>query len=182
MIERIADGLLGLFMFSSNWFSPGSDSQEIKIAAVTEFTHGYSLECVIDLDWNEQMSDLIDAGIPLRFRIKSYSDIDDSVLLVRTLECDIGNYSYMFCDSILKPQKDSIYFSKKYSQVYRAVRNYSRFRCAFSKEANQFFIEAELLPSKVSQLNRSVDMSGILGCQRFTLNLIKKKDTKGKQR
>ncbi|MGD9200083.1 MAG: hypothetical protein PVI26_00845 [Chitinispirillia bacterium] len=180
MLERIADGLLGLFMFFSNWFSPGSDSQEIKIAAVTEFARGYSLECAIDLDWNEQMSDLIDAGIPLRFKIKSYSDVGDSVILVRTLECDIGNYSYMFCDSIFQPSIDSIYISKRYSQVYRAVRKYSRWNCTFSKEANQFFIEAELLPSRVSQLNRSVDMSGILGCQRFTLNLIKKEDAKVK--
>lgn len=181
MIERIADGLLGLFMFFSNWFSTGTDSQEIKIAAVTEFSRGYNLECEINLDWNEQMSDLIDAGVPLRFKIRSYSDVGDSVILLRTLECDIGNYRYMFCDSILKPPKDSIYFSKEYAQVYRAVRNYSRWRCAFSKEANQFFIEAELLPSKVSQLNRSVDMSDILGCQRFTLNLIKKEqDKKGK--
>lgn len=174
MIERISNGLVGLFMFFSSWFSPGSDSQDIKIAAVKEISLGYSLQCIIKINWNEQMSDLIDAGIPLRFLITSYSDIGDTMQLIRTLDCDVSTYNYVFCDSIIVPKTDSIYISRKYSQIYRAIRSYSRWTCTFSQNANRFHIEAKLLPSRVSQLNRNIDMSEICGCRKYSRDFFRK--------
>jgi hypothetical protein len=176
MFERAADGLIGLFIFFSNWFSPGENSEEIKIAAASEFSRGYTIECVIKIHWNEQMSDLIDAGIPLRFMITSWSDVGDSAAFIRTLQCDISTYTYAFSDSIRTPErdKDSVYVSKEYSQVYRAVKRCCTWTCAFSKEAKKFYMLAELLPGWVSQLNRSVDMSEICGRHTYSRSLVKK--------
>ena len=175
MLERIADGLLGLFMFFSNWFSPGSDYQKIEITAATQLSQGYRLECAMKLEWNEQLSDLIDAGIPLRFQIKSSSDIGDSVTFLRTLECDLRDYTYLYKDTLLVPLRDSVFISQKYTQIYRALRHYSRWTCIFSQRATHIDIEAELLPSKVSQFNRSIDISHLFGCRKYTFNLTKTK-------
>ncbi len=168
MFDRLSEGLLGLFIFLSNWFSPANSSEEIRIAAAKEFSLGYSIECAIKLDWNEQMSDLVDAGIPLRLKITSYSDRGDSLYILRTLLCDIGDYTYTFCDSLGTPLTDSVFTSRKFSQIYRAVREYSRWQYHLSKEATQFYMEAELLPSWVSQLDRNLDMSAIVGCRKFS--------------
>jgi hypothetical protein len=68
---------------------------------------------------------------------------------------------------------DSIAVSKQFRQIYKAQRSFIRLVCYFSKNAKQFVIKAELLPSTVSQLNRMVDMSDICGCRTFQLKVSK---------
>ena len=175
MLENVADGFLGLFMFFSHWLSPGVDKGEIRIAAVKELNDRSVLECVITFEWNDRMSDLIDAGIPLRFRILSYSDRGDTTLSIRTLSCDVGDYTYSFSDSLVVPTADSVYLSKEYRQIYRAVREYQHVTRSFTSSASAFQVEAVLLPSRVSHLNRSIDMSDICGCRKFATRIIRKK-------
>ncbi|MBN1307381.1 MAG: hypothetical protein JXA18_05655 [Chitinispirillaceae bacterium] len=175
MLENIADGFLGLFMFFSHWLSPGVDRGEIRIEAFRELKTRTVLECVILFEWNERMSDLIDAGIPLRFRVLSYSDRGDSTLSVRTLFCDVGEYTYYISDSLIIPAGDSVYVSKAHRQLYRALRDYRNLRRSFTRSASYFQIEAVLLPSRVSHLNRSIDMSDICGCRRFATRVIGKR-------
>ena len=175
MLENVADGFLGLFMFFAHWLSPGDDQGEIKIAAVRELPTRSVIECVITFDWNNRMSDLIDAGIPMRFRILSYSDIGDTTLSIRTFFCDVGDYSYYFSDSLIIPPADSVFISRKYGQIYRALREYRKVQRSFTNTASSFHIEAVLLTSKVSQLNRSIDMSDICGCRKFATRIIRKK-------
>ena len=175
MLENVADGFLGLFMFFAHWLSPGVDQGEIKIAAVKELKGRAVLECVISFEWNDRMSDLIDAGIPLRFRILSYSDRGDTTLSVRTLLCDVGDYTYSISDSLIIPTNDSVYVSKEFRQIYRAAREYQRVTRSFTSSASALQIEAVLLPSRVSHLNRSIDMSDICGCRKFATRIIRKK-------
>ncbi|MBN1758010.1 MAG: hypothetical protein JW863_06825 [Chitinispirillaceae bacterium] len=174
MLENVADGFLGLFMFFSHWLSVGNDQGEIKIAAVQELKSRVVLECIISFDWNERMNDLIDAGIPLRFRIESMSDRGDTTVSLRTLVCDVGDYTYSFSDSIIKPPGDSVYHSREFRQVYRALRDYRQVSRSFSAGAGVFQIEAVLLPSSVRQLDRSIDMSDICGCRKFSTKIVRK--------
>ncbi|MBN1577330.1 MAG: hypothetical protein JW913_12300 [Chitinispirillaceae bacterium] len=174
MLENVADGFLGLFMFFAHWLSPGNDRGEIRIEAVRELKTRSVLECFISFEWNERMSDLIDAGIPMRFRILSYSDRGDSTLSIRTLFCDVGEYTYYISDSLIVPAIDSVYVSKEYRQIYRALREYRHVMRSFARSASYFQIEAVLLPSRVSHLNRSIDMSDICGCRRFATRVISK--------
>lgn len=174
MLENVADGFLGLFMFFAHWLSVGNDQGEIRIVAVKELQSRSVLECVISFDWNERMNDLIDAGIPMRFRIESYSDRGDTTVSIRTLLCDVGEYTYSYRDSIIIPPSDSVYHSKEYQQIYRALREYQHLSRGFSKGAAMFHIEAVLLPSNVSQLNRSIDMSDICGFKKFSARIIQK--------
>jgi hypothetical protein len=178
MLENVADGFLGLFMFFSHWLSPGVDQGEIRIADVGELKTRSVLECVISFEWNERMSDLIDAGIPLRFRIFSCSDRGDTVLSIRTLRCDVGEFTYFFSDSVKSSRGDSVFISKKYGQIFRAVREYQHFTRSFTNTAASFQIEAVLLPSDVSHLNRSIDISDICGCRRFSTRIINKQRRK----
>jgi hypothetical protein len=188
MLENVSDGLVGLFMFLSNWFSPGTDAGEIKIAAAQQFAQQYVIECVIKIPWNEQMSDVIDAGIPLRFKIQSNSDLGDSLSLIRTMQCDISTYTYMYIDTIQTPAIDSVYVSTKYTKIFKALRETSKWSSSFSKKGKQFHMEALLLPSTVSQLNRTIDLSEICNCRKFSRDLLfnpkpdKKADKKSKKR
>lgn len=188
MLENVADGLVGLFMFLSNWFSPATDAGEIEIITAQHFARQYVIECVIKIPWNDQMSDIIDAGIPLRFQIQSNSNIGDSLSLIRTMQCDISTYTYTYTDTILKPSSDSVYISKEYSRIFKALRETSKWSSSFSKKGKQFHMEALLLPSTVSQLNRTIDLSEICDCRKFSRDLIfnpkpdKKSNKKSKKR
>jgi hypothetical protein len=174
MLENVADGFLGLFMFFAHWLSPGDDQGEIRIAAVEELKGRTALECVISFDWNSRMSDLVDAGIPLRLRILSYSNRGDTTLSVRSFICDVREYTYYFSDSLIVPVCDSVYVSRTYRQLYRALREYKRVPRSFTSTATSFHVEAVLLPSRVSQMNRSIDMSDICGFRKLSTKIIRK--------
>jgi hypothetical protein len=174
MLENVADGFLGLYMFFAHWLSPGTDDGEIRIAAVKELQNHTVVECVISFEWDERMIDLIDAGIPVSFRIESYSDVGDTARSVRTLYCDVSDYSYYFRDSLCTQARDSIMVSKKFNQVYRAIKEYRHVVRTFTNTTSVFRIEAVLLPSRVNHLNRSIDLSEICGCRKFSTQLLRK--------
>jgi hypothetical protein len=175
MLENVADGFLGLFMFFTHWISSGNGQGEIRIETIRDLRTRSVIECVIDFEWNDRMSDLIDAGIPLRFRISSSSDKGDTTVSVRTLICDVGDYTYYFTDSIGAPDVDSVYTSRKYQQIYRAVREYQHVTRRFAADAGAFQIEAVLLASRVSHRNRSIDMSDICGFRKFGTRAIRER-------
>ncbi|MBD3315715.1 MAG: hypothetical protein GF344_08010 [Chitinivibrionales bacterium] len=170
MLENIADGLLGLFVFLGHWFSPGEDVGEIKILDARQETNGYVIEWAIRVDWGRRIEDLIDAGIPLRFLCLSYSDVGDSVAVLRTLRCDVTTYRYTIIDTLLAPS-DSVWRSESTEHIYEALRAYGRWSSTFSEEAERFHVEAVLLPTRVEQLGRVVDMSEIVGSRRFVRDL-----------
>ncbi len=174
MLENFADGFLGFFMFFAHWLSPAGDQGEIRVSSVREESSRSVVECVIPFDWNERMSDLIDAGIPMRFRILSYSDAGDTVMSIRTLCCDVSEYTYLFTDSLSTPRSDSVRVSKEYRQIFRIVRDYQRVTRYFSGTASWYHIEAVLLPSRVSQMNRSIDLTDICGCRKFSRRIFAK--------
>jgi hypothetical protein len=174
MFEKLANGILGLFLFMSQWLSPGSSQEEIHIIAARELPAGYEVVCAIDLVWNEQMTDLIDAGIPLRFRMSAWSDAGDTLSFIRTLQCDVGDYSYSFCDSIDHVASPRAQISRNYQQILIALRDYTRWNVTLSKSARRCRIMADLLPSRASRLNRMVDMSEVCGCRRFQREFVKK--------
>lgn len=174
MLDNVADGFLGFFMFFAQWLSPGAGEGDIRIAAVKELSTYTSIECIISIEWNDRMIDLVDAGIPVRFSIASMSDKNDTVRTIRTLFCDVSEYTYFITDSLIS-RNDSVYHSKKFTQIYRAIKEYQHFERTFSKDATDLNVDAVLLPSQVNHLNRSIDMSNICNCRRFTTRLIRKK-------
>lgn len=166
MFENLADGFVGLFLFIGNWLSPGADEAEIRILAAEQLSQSYAIECAIGIRWNEQMGDLIDAGVPLRFRMRAIADKTDTTTFIRTLTCDLSQYTYSYTDSMV--ETDSTFTSEQYGQVLLAMRRYCRWGFSFPSTIAIIELEAELLPSPVSRLNRMVEMSNICGCKRFT--------------
>ena len=172
MFENVADGLLGLFMFFSNWISPAGDSQTVKLGKIREEAGRYYAECQIRISWNDQLSDIIDAGIPFQLRIASHSDKGDSLAIIRTLVCDISNYTYTLSDSGTVLGKKTV-TSKKYDQIFKALRDLDRWECSFSNSINALHVRVDLLPSRVSTLNRMVDLSDLCECGQYSLDLLK---------
>jgi hypothetical protein len=174
MFERAAEGFVGLFLFISHWLSPGVSTEEIHVAALRQAQDRLQVECAIAIDWSEQLGDLIDAGIPLRFRMAAYSDAGDTVLFVRTLRFDISSSTYAFRDTFDMPSRspDSVNASRAYQQALIAMRDYCRWAVGLKQNTGSFYIEAVLLPSRASRLNRTVDMSNVCGCRKFTRTIV----------
>jgi hypothetical protein len=159
MWENVQQGLFGFILVAAQWLSPGGQKPELKIADIKPDSSGYEISCKMDLAWNKQMEQLVDAGVPLRFKILSVTDTGDSTLFFRTLEFNVVDYTYTFTDSTVSKVKKS----KKYPLVLLALKNFSKWKVLAPKSANQCRIDAILLPSRVSRLNRTVDMSMIWG-------------------
>lgn len=174
MLKTVTDGLIGLFMFFSHWFSPGTDVGEIKVMGFEEAGNKYRVAWTITVDLNEQMNNIIDAGIPLRFMIKASSDAGDTIVSIRTLWCDISQYTYAFSDSLKKSPRDSVYRSQDYAHIYKALKSYCAMTSDFSRDSRQFYLEAEILPSRVSQLGRTIEMSDICGVRKLSRQFIRK--------
>lgn len=174
MLQNVADGFLGLFMFFAHWLSPGDDQGEIKVAAVRELHGRAVLECVIAFDWNNRMSDLVDAGIPMRLRIFSCSNLGDTIISIRSFICDVSAYDYYICDSLVAPPSDGVYLSKRHRQLYGALREFQRVSRSFDTASSSIHFEAVLLPSRVSQMNRSIDISDICGFRKLSTKIIRK--------
>lgn len=179
MFENVADGLVGFFMFFSHWISPSPEMGEINIYNVLENDEKYLIECGIKIKWNEQMSDIIDAGIPLRINVQSYSDKGDSLSFIRTLTCDVTSYKYTFIDTVAN--NDSVFISKGYRNVFKILKRYSRWNSQFDKNADSYHMEVKLLPSKVSQLNRVIDLSEMCGCSRYSRHMFRPKGVKSEK-
>jgi hypothetical protein len=168
MLEPVKEGLLGFFLVLGLWLSPGTERAEIHLRDVEPVAGGYVLRCAMDIAWNEQLGELVDAGIPFRLRIGCVTDAGDTATFCRTLRCDIADYTYTFRDSSIQNFGDTVQVSKRYSQVLVALRDFTRWSFEVSASASSCRIEAELLQSTVSQLNRRVDMSQIWGQRRVS--------------
>lgn len=163
-------------MFFAHWLSPGLDQGGIKVSAVKELSTQYVLECVVAIDWNDRLSDLVDAGIPVRIRVLSYSDVGDTLVSIKTLQCNLSDYTYRCCDSVRVDGDVRVRVSKPYYQIFLAIREYTTVTRSFSRRATMFCVEALLLPSSVSHLNRSIDISELCGARKYFVKFEKKRE------
>lgn len=171
MLEQFRDGFLGFFLVVGQWFSPGSDKASLEIDQLLTKENCIQIHCIMDMAWNEKLSSLVDAGIPLRFLMSAQTDDGDTLAFIRTLTFDISDYRYFFTDSIVVPRSDSIRVSGKFPQILIALRDYRRWDFTVSKDAEVCKLQAEMLPSNASRLNRNVDMTQVWG-QRKVMKLV----------
>jgi hypothetical protein len=172
------DGIVGFFLFFAHWLSPQTGKAAIEI----DFSKNLSpdaiiCKCKLDIAWNKQLEQLIDAGIPLCYKIYHFSDKSDTVSFYRSLHFNMVDYSYNYTDSTEKARKKS----KSYSLVDLALRDFCRWEIEIPKNASVCKVEVVILPSKAEQLNRIVDMSRVWGQQKvFTVFNPKKPISKKK--
>jgi hypothetical protein len=164
MFEQIGNGFLGFFLVIGHWLSPGTDKPDIDVANARRTEAGLVVQCELRPAWNEELSGLVDGGIPLRFKFCASGNSGDTICFVRTLQFDVADYSYSYADSsVCGPPVDPPPTPKKYPQVLLALRDYCRWSFVVSGETSVCRIEAELLPSHATRLNRTVDMSAVWG-------------------
>jgi hypothetical protein len=162
MLEPLKEGFLGFFLVLGQWLSPGTDKADIRLTALHATGQGYSVQCALVLAWNGELGALVDAGIPLRFRMSAASDAGDTLWFVRTLHFDIADYTYSFSDSS-GPNAKNASVPKKYPQILLALRDFARWNVTVSEKAATCRVEAEMLPSRAARLGRTVDMSALWG-------------------
>jgi hypothetical protein len=170
MFDRFAEGVLGLFLFFSHWLSPGADDEVVRIVSIRPLSDTYIVACAISLSWNEQMKDLIDAGVPVRFHFRTFTNIKDTISCIRTLQCDVADYTYSFRDSLRGPLGDTAIGSKQYQHLLIALEKFTQWETRVPRSTKLCRIEAEMLPSSATRLHRKIDMSQICGHRFFAVN------------
>ncbi len=168
MVNQLKDGVVGLALFLSQWLSAGGQVPAITLAHIQASEKGIYITTSISITVKEQLNDLLDAGIPIRLRMQASSDAGDTLTLLRTLSCNISDYTYTIIDSSVNMKPAYRAVSKRYTQALVAFKDYVRFEAMVSPTSRTIHFEAMLLPSKASQLNRSVDMSSLLGFQKIS--------------
>jgi hypothetical protein len=170
MLNQFADGILGLFLFFSHWLSPGAEDEIVRIVSVKPHGSFYVISCAISISWNEQMKDLIDAGIPVRFQFRTFTNTKDTLSCVRTLQCDVADYTYAFSDSMRDARIDTAVFSKRFTNPLIALEKFTQWDTKVPLSTRLCRIEAELLPSNATRLQRKIDISQICGHRFFAVN------------
>jgi hypothetical protein len=171
MFGKMADGFIGLALFISQWLGPGGEQDAVRIDEAVALAQGIRVKCAITIAWNDQMSDIVEAGIPLRLRIATITDNHDTTTFIRTLTCTMTDYTFTFADSAIAATPVDPVVSRKYSQMLIAVRDFSHWQVMLPAASRHSRFEAELLPSRAARLNRTVDVSGICGCKKFSKEL-----------
>jgi hypothetical protein len=162
-MESMGQGLLGLLLFMSNWLTPESGRAGLAADVVHRVNQKAAIvRCRLDIAWNPQMEKLVDAGIPLRFRIVSIIDRTDSISFYRTLSCNIVDYTYHYTDSV----SGTTVTSREYPMILLALRDFCRWEIPVSGTVRTCRVEVQILPSRAHRLNRTVEMSRVWGQQR----------------
>jgi hypothetical protein len=171
MFERFSDGVLGLFLFFSHWLSPGADDEIVRIVSMHQTPEASIVSCAISLSWNEQMKDLVDAGIPISFHFRTITQKDTGALdtqsCIRTLQCNVAEYTYSFCDSIRTLHTDTAFPSKQFSNLLIALEKFTQWETRLCPDASRCRIEAELQRTSATRLGRKIDMSQVCGYRFF---------------
>lgn len=168
MFESVREGFLGFFLVLSSWFSVSQGDAELMVRAVQCSDTTCAVVCAADLGWNEQMTQLVDAGIPVRFRIGITTDAADTIVFIRALQYDVADDAYRFVDSSVVASRDTVAQSKDYPQILIALRDVRRWTFLVSSRARIGHIEVSLLRSHVSRLNRTVDMTQVWGRKKLS--------------
>ncbi len=163
-MDPVRDGILGLLLFFTHWISPGNDQAFIKPVEISRAENHYIIECRMEIAWNRRMEQLVDAGIPLRYRMSTTSDRQDTSHFFRTLRFNVVDFTYSFSDS----SSHEVIESKKYPMILLALRDFCRWNTVVSGGTSVCRVEAEILPSHAEQLDRLVDMSRIWGREKVS--------------
>jgi hypothetical protein len=167
------DGLLGLILFLAHWIAP--DNSRVRLSADfigMDSKSAYQFECKMDIGWNRQMEQLVDAGIPLHFNILHYSSKEDSIQFKRTLNFDMIRFTYKFTDST----SQKTVTSSEYPLIQLALRDFCTWKITVPSGATLHRVEVQILPSRAEQLNRMVDMSRVWGRQKIIIQFIPQKE------
>ncbi len=181
MVEQLRSGFLGLFLVLGQWLSPGTHYADISVSSVSKSATGYLLQCDMQIGWNQELEALVNAGIPLRFRMGAYCSGCDSLVFVRTLYFDVVKTTYYFEDNYLGRLRDSTARSDTYPQVLLALRDFTRWQFVLCRRAESCRIEVELLPSRATRLNRTVDMTAVWGQRKIAKVLVVNTGNGGEQ-
>lgn len=175
------DGIIGLILYLAHWLSPGADIADIDIAFLkVQENRNAIFQCRLETTINRQLEQLIDAGIPLRFKFTNITSEHDSLTFYRTLQFDMIDFTYTWSDS----SKEKHTHSDRYSLIHLAMRDFCKWKIETPENSQLCRIEITILPSKAEQLNRVVDMSKIWGQQKLvrTFNPSNETSRRGQQR
>lgn len=158
------DGIIGLILYLAHWLSPGTGVSEIDIAFLKKAENNTSIfQCRLESADNDQLEQLIDAGIPLRFKFTNTIDDQDTVCFFRTLQFEMIDFTYTWTDS----SNGKSTCSEKYSLIHLAMRDFCKWKLTIPQNTQSCRIEVAILPSRAEQLNKVVDMSKIWGQQKL---------------
>ncbi|HEX3020708.1 MAG TPA: hypothetical protein VHP36_10420 [Chitinispirillaceae bacterium] len=173
------DGLLGLILFIGHWLSPDTGKANVSAEFIKNEVQYCQFQCKLDIAWNRQLEQLVEAGIPLRFNILCASDKSDTLQFTRTLMFDMVDFTYGFTDTT----SAKVIKSQQYTLVHLALRDFCKWNFKIKQDATLCRVEVMILPGLAKQLNRIVDMSRVWGQQKVYCQFVPQEKIKaGSQR
>lgn len=167
MFASLKQGITGLLLFASNMFLPPGEQAALSVKNVTPVhDNKYEVTLKMDMHVNERLEQLIDAGVPLRFRFMIISDRKDTVSFYRVLKYQVIDYTYTYTDSM----DGYIQKSEDFPMILLALKSFSKITIMIAQSTQSCKVEADILPSRVSRLNRTVDMSNIWGQRNVSIS------------
>jgi hypothetical protein len=163
IFESIKQGVVGLLLFAGNWILPPDENAALALVTAKKDEASWTVVIKMEMSLDRRLEQLIDAGIPLNFRFTAISDKNDTVSTVRSLRCNVADLTYSFTDSL----PAGVNASKSYPMILLAMRDFTRWKFSLPSGAAACGVEAEILYSRVSRLDRTVDMSRIWGHQKL---------------
>lgn len=167
MFESIAQGFVGLALFVTQLVSPAAERVELRPDKIEYQGAAAIIRTNLTLPLDPQAEQLIDAGVPLRVRIIIRPEGGQDKYLQRTLRFNTTDYSYTYSDS----SGNGIQSSRKYAMVLLALKDFGRIETVVSRSSGRVTLMAEVLPSRIERLNRTVDMRRLFGKASAELNL-----------
>ncbi|MBL8025942.1 MAG: hypothetical protein JNL74_06005 [Fibrobacteres bacterium] len=159
MFEAIAQGFTGIALFVSQLIVPMGDRLSLTLNGIENHNAAAVVRVKLELPLDPQLEALIDAGMPLRISFTAIAGDGSERKLLRTLKFQTEKLTYSFSDST----SDGVVYSKSYPMILLALKEYCVYETVASKRAGSVKIKAELLPGRLSRINKTVDPRQLFG-------------------
>ncbi len=166
-MNSFATGFAGLFLFIGNWFSSSGDG-ELTLREFTIKQNFTEVTYRMDFRWSDEATAIIDAGIPLIIKHSCSFENGHNLSFIRTLKTSVESNGYTVFDS---KDGDKIK-NNKYSNIYVALKRFRVVTISDSSQSAVVSIVTKTMPSPVSSLSRTVDLSPICGGEQLSSRFI----------
>ena len=167
MFEALSQGFTGIALFISQLVLPMNDKLLLDFINIEPYGAAAVVRVKMTFPLDPKLEDLIDAGMPLRIIFETESSDGSRKKLLRTLRFQTEKFTYVYSDST----NDGVTTSKTYPMILLALKDYCLYETVVAKRAASVKVRAELLPGRLTRLNRTVDPRQLFGKHYAELNI-----------
>ncbi len=163
-MNGVASGFTGLFLFFSNWFLSG-EKATLNLGTVIESDSIAFVEYSIAMKWHEEGTALIGAGIPLTVTHKITAQDRELFWCRRVLTANTVSEKFV----VISNYSDGYEVKKEYPNIYLSLSAFKKVTAPIPITVKKATITMDVESAYVSELNKTIDMSPLVGSKHLTL-------------